>query len=396
MPEESSGSTASMCSAARIYESSNVGLESALDRKDMSTHAHHRAPTGIVLMNMGGPADLDAVGPFLEHLFDDRELMNLPMHRWLGPLIARRRTPKVQKLYEALGGGSPILRWTEAQAQGMVSRLDERSPETAPHKAYVAFRYTPPFAEHTLRAMLRDGVQRAIAFSQYPQYSCSTTGTSINNLVANLDRLDLRTHFDWTLIDRWATHPGWIATLVDSIRKALERFPAEHRDEVILVFSAHSLPMSVIHRGDPYPQEVGATVQAVMEALGFTHRFVLAYQSAVGPVRWLGPATASTVQMLGERGERYLLTIPVAFTTDHVETLHELDIEVAHIAREAGVVQFERAPAPNDTTTMLDAMADLVTEHLKSGRAASSQYALRCPGCSHAHCRPRLPNRSLT
>ena len=132
----------------------------------------NRAPTGVVLLNLGGPATLDDVGPFLLRLFEDREIIKLPFQDWLGPFIARRRTPKVQALYQAIGGGSPILRWTQAQAAGMVERLNRLNPATAPHRAYVAFRYSDPLSGAALAAMKADGVSRAIAFTQYPQFSC--------------------------------------------------------------------------------------------------------------------------------------------------------------------------------------------------------------------------------
>src|SRR5262249_11207060 len=147
--------------------------------------------TGIVMMNLGGPASLDQVEPFLLELFADREIIKLPFQGWLGPFIARRRAPKVRELYAAIGGGSPILRYTTAQGQGMVARPDRLSPGTAPHGFYVAFRYVKPTSDDALRAMAADGVQHAVAFSQYPQFSCSTTGSSLNELWRALDRTGL-------------------------------------------------------------------------------------------------------------------------------------------------------------------------------------------------------------
>ena len=131
-----------------------------------SSPSRPRIKTGIVMMNLGGPATLDDVEPFLLELFADREIIQLPLQRWLGPFIARRRTPKVRNLNASIGGGSPILRYTEAQGRGMVARLDRISPETAPHKFYVAFRYTHPGSDDALRAMHADGVDRAVAFTQ--------------------------------------------------------------------------------------------------------------------------------------------------------------------------------------------------------------------------------------
>ena len=343
--------------------------------------------TGIVMLNLGGPADLDAVAPFLLELFADREIIQLPAQRFLGPFIARRRTPRVRRLYAGIGGGSPILRWTEAQGRGMIERLDRLCPESAPHQFYVAFRYASPKSDDALRAMAADGVTRAVAFTQYPQFSCSTTGSSLNELWRAALRTGLRDAFAWSIIDRWAEHAGFIDAMAETVREGLARFPAAERDRVTLLFSAHSLPLDVIDRGDPYPQEIGASVARVMERLGTAHPYVLAYQSDVGPVRWLGPSTERVIRRLGERGERHVLVVPIAFTSDHIETLSELDIEYRHVAQQAGITHFIRTPALNDRPQFFDALADLVRQHLASRELASRQYALRCPGCVNPACR---------
>jgi protoporphyrin/coproporphyrin ferrochelatase len=343
--------------------------------------------TGIVMLNLGGPATLDAVQPFLLELFADREIIQLPAQRWLGPFIAKRRTPKVQALYATIGGGSPILRWTEAQGRGMVERLDRLSPETAPHGFYVAFRYASPKSEDALHAMRRDGVERAVAFTQYPQFSCSTTGSSLNELWRASEREGLDGGFRWSVIDRWPVHPGFIAAMTDTVRQGLERFPERERDRVLILFSAHSLPLRVINRGDSYPQEVGASVQRVMESLGFSHPHLLAYQSEVGPVAWLGPSTEQTIRHLGERGQRHLLVVPIAFTSDHIETLSELDVEYGELAHHVGITHYVRAPALNDHPVFLDALADIVREHLESNVVCGVNYPVRCPGCVNPDCR---------
>ena len=346
--------------------------------------------TGILMMNLGGPATLDQVEPFLLELFADREIIQLPFQGWLGPFIARRRAPKVRELYAHIGGGSPILRLTEEQGRGMVERLDRLSPATAPHGFYVAFRYVRPKSEDALRAMDRDGVERAVAFTQYPQFSCSTTGSSLNELWRAAGRLGLGDRFDWSLIDRWPVHDGFVAAMAETVRDGLTQFPSDSRDDVLLLFSAHSLPLNVIDRGDPYPQEVGATVHRVMERLGFSHPYLLAYQSEVGPLRWLGPSTERVIRRLGERGHTRVLVVPIAFTTDHIETLSELDREYGHLAREVGITWYKRTPALNARATFLDALADIVHRHLASGARHSVQYPLRCAGCVNPECR-KLP-----
>jgi len=349
--------------------------------------AGSRIKTGIVMMNLGGPATLDDVGPFLLELFADREIIQLPLQPWLGPFIARRRTPRVRNLYAGIGGGSPILRYTEAQGRGMVARLDRISPETAPHNFYVAFRYTHPSSDDALRAMQADGVERAVAFTQYPQFSCSTTGSSLNELWRAAARSGLRDAFEWSVIDRWPVHPGFIDAMTETVRDGMQQFEPADREKVLILFSAHSLPLDVIDRGDAYPQEVGASVQRVVEQLGRSNPYILAYQSDVGPVRWLGPSTAQVLRRLGARGQTHVLVVPIAFTSDHIETLSELDREYGEVAHQAGITHYRRAPALNDRPLFLDGLANIVKEHLASGLAHSTQYLTRCAGCTNSQCR---------
>jgi len=157
---------------------------------------------------------LDEVGDFLSRLFHDRELIQLPWQSRLAPLIAARRTPKIKEQYAKIGGGSPILRWTKTQGEAMCKMLDELHPSTAPHKAYTAFRYARPLTEEALDEMAKDGVTRAVGFTQYPQYSCSTTGSSINELYREIQKRKQRGapegEIQWSLIDRWPTHEGLV------------------------------------------------------------------------------------------------------------------------------------------------------------------------------------------
>lgn len=348
-------------------------------------------PTGIVLLNLGGPKTLADVGPFLNRLFADREIIQLPVQDWLGPLIAKRRTKHVQELYQAIGGGSPILKWTEIQGRGMCERLDAMSPETAPHRFYVAFRYIEPMSEDALLAMKRDGVRRAIAFTQYPQFSCATTGSSLNELWRAAAKLGLENEFQWSVIDRWPAHPTYIDAVVKTVQKGLEEFTPEEREDLVILFSAHSLPLSVINRGDTYPAEIGASVHEVMRRLGFAYEYMVTYQSEVGPVPWLGPSTESMIHQLGKQGRRNVLVVGISFTNDHIETLSEIDIEYAELAQKVGITKFRRAPSLNDEPLFMDALAEIVYQHLQSREACTKQYPLRCPGCTNSECR-NIPN----
>jgi ferrochelatase len=235
--------------------------------------------------------------------------------------------------------------------------------------------------------MRADGIERAVAFTQYPQFSCSTTGSSLNELWRAAGRTGLTDAFTWSIIDRWPVHPGFIDAMTETVREGLEQFDPSDRDKVLILFSAHSLPLDVIDRGDAYPQEVGASVQRVVEALAVSNPYILAYQSDVGPVRWLGPSTEQVIRRLGARGQRHVLVVPIAFTSDHIETLSELDREYGEVAHQVGITHYQRAPALNDRPRFLDALASIVRDHLRSGQTYSTQYPTRCAGCTNPQCR---------
>ncbi|KAI5361986.1 Putative ferrochelatase [Septoria linicola] len=359
-------------------------------------------PTAMVFMNMGGPSTTDEVGDFLSRLFADADLIPLgPLQNYLGPLISRRRTPKIKKQYADIGGGSPIRKWSEYQAEEMCKILDKTNPESAPHKPYVAFRYANPLTEEMYNRLFEDGFGkgrggRAVAFTQYPQYSCSTTGSSINELWKWRQRLESPTRnadspaegsIQWSVIDRWPTHPGLVDAFAENITKRLESYPEDVRDSVVLLYSAHSLPMSVVNRGDPYPAEVAATVWAVQQKLGHKNPYRLCWQSQVGPSAWLGAQTAETVPNLLKKGQKDMVLIPIAFTSDHIETLFEIDQEVIHEANEMGADgRVRRCESLNGSPTFINALANLASDHLRSGVVCSKQMGLRCPGCTSERC----------
>ena len=346
--------------------------------------------TAIVMLNMGGPNDLEETGPFLENLFADGEIIQLgPLQSFLGPWIAKRRTPKVRDQYAEIGGRSPIRMWTEKQGKGMEKLLDTLSPETAPHKHYVMFRYAAPLSEETLLQMKADGVERAVAFSQYPHWSCTTSGSSMNHLWREIKRLDLCGAFKWSVLDRWPLHDGFLNAVKKRVEMGLEQFEERDRKNVVVVFTAHSLPMKVVNRGDQYPQEVCATAQAVMEKLNYSNKYVMAWQSQVGYLPWLGPQTGEVVKGLAAQGHKHVLAVPIAFTSDHIETLYEIDIEYAEEADEVGI-NLKRSPSLNDEPLFIEAQADLVANHLISGEVCSPQYCMNCAMCVSPTCRTIL------
>jgi len=309
----------------------------------------------VVLLNMGGPDSPAAVRPFLANLFLDRKMIRLPAAWILQPVFAwavsglRART--VRRYYEEIGGGSPIGALTERQRAALEAAL---CASGRPFRVYVAMRYWHPSTKHAVLAMKEDRVARAVALPLYPQYCEATTGSSL----AELERWMRRTGVSFPLarIRSWPDHPGYVAALAETVAAALER---TGRDEAHILFSAHGVPQSLAEAGDPYPAEVARTVGAVMRRFpGLPHS--VAYQSRVGPVRWLGPDTASEVARLGRAGVRALVVVPVSFVSDHVETLHELDIRLRRAAEEAGILRFARAPALNDSPAFIRALAELV------------------------------------
>lgn len=240
--------------------------------------------------------------------------------------------------------------------------------------------------------MDRDGIEHAIGFTQYPQWSCSTTGSSLNELVRHLKQRSgtVSDAKSWSLIDRWPTHPKLIKAFAHLIREKLETYPEEVRSSVVLLFSAHSLPMSVVNRGDPYPLEVASTVQAIMQELGYANTYRLCWQSKVGPSAWLGPSTENALKGFHKAGHKNIMLVPVAFTSDHIETLYELDLEYGEVAKEMGVSGLTRCDSLNDHPVFIDALVQVAKEHLDSqtqGKKWSKQFELRCPGCDKASCK---------
>ncbi|KAG0369067.1 ferrochelatase hem15 [Gamsiella multidivaricata] len=339
--------------------------------------------TGIVLMNLGGPSKESEVNDFLLRLFSDGDLIPLPFQKYMAQFIAKRRTPKIIDQYNKIGGGSPIRKWTTEQGTAMEKLLDKISPETG-------MTYASPLTPEALQEMKADGVERAVAFTQYPQYSCSTTGSSMNELYRQLQEFDPERKMKWSVIDRWHSHPGLVQAFANKIEAGLQKYSAESRDKVVILFSAHSLPMDIVNRGDTYPSEVAATVHAVMDKLKFCNPYRLVWQSQVGPKPWLGPQTNKAIMGLGEKGHNDQLLVPIAFTSDHIETLFELDLEYGEEAHEAGITGLKRAESLNADPVFIQAMADIVKEHLKETSdkiSISKQYSLRCPTCTNETCR---------
>lgn len=370
------GKTNPIPDSVKISKTAGKTSQETTSQKTINTTEASQGPTGIVFMNMGGPSKTSETFDFLYQLFADYDL--IPISRKYQPRIARWiakfRTPKIIKQYDSIGGGSPIKYWSNYQCHEICKKLDKLNPKMAPHKPYLAFRYAKPLTDETLKQMQKDGIQRAVAFSQYPQFSYSTTGSSINELERQIVKLDPQRKIKWSIIDRWPVSSGLIDAFVENINAKLLEFPKEVRDNVVLIFTAHSLPMDVVNTGDSYPAEVGATVYKVMEKLKFKNPYRLCWQSQVGPKPWLGAQTVSITEEIAPKADG-IIYIPIAFTSDHIETLFEIQNEL--IGHSPYKDKLKRCESLNGSETFINGLAQLLLQHLQNGENISFPKQLK-------------------
>src|ERR1022692_2814539 len=313
---------------------------------------------GVVLFQLGGPDTLAAIEPFLYNLFCDPDIIDFPFARIgrkpLAKLISTTRARKVQPHYATIGGGSPIRRFTEQQALALESELAHRGLDA---RCFVAMRYWHPFTSEAIAELQAAQCDEVVLLPLYAQYSSTTTGSSLNEW-RRLFRGDVPVHN----VGPFYRHPMYLDAVIEKIEEALARFPVPARAEI--VFSAHSVPLSVIAKGDPYQRQIEETVQLLMERGGWPNRHRLCYQSKVGASKWLQPSLHRTLHELAARKAREVCIVPVAFVSDHVETLGEIDHEAREEARRLGITQFEMSAGLNDSPKFISALRELVLEAL--------------------------------
>jgi protoporphyrin/coproporphyrin ferrochelatase len=314
---------------------------------------------GVVLLNLGGPDSLEAVEPFLYNLFRDPDIIDFPLsflfRKGLAKVISSRRAPRVMDQYKAIGGKSPIREYTEQQAVRLEDELNRRGLDA---RVYVAMRYWRPSTGEALDAIERDGVTRVILLPLYPQYSKATTLSSMKEWEKQVRQRGSKISAE--LIDSYFSFPPYIDAFVERVEQGLGRFPEDKRDGVNILFSAHGTPMKLVRQGDPYSHQIAETVEAIMKRGGFTQAHHLCYQSKVGPLKWLEPSTPDTIHKLAAESVNNMLLVPVAFASDHLETLFELGIEYRREANEAGVSQYEVTEGLNLSPKFIGALVQLV------------------------------------
>ncbi|MFO1079873.1 MAG: ferrochelatase [Reyranellaceae bacterium] len=306
----------------------------------------------IILFNLGGPDSLEAVEPFLRNLFSDPAIIRLPslIRRPLARFIAKRRAPKAREIYSLIGGASPILGQTEAQARALEQVLGSEHE----WRGYVCMRYWHPMTAAVVRSVERFAPDRIILLPLYPQFSTTTTASSFKAW-NDLARFKVPT----STIDSYPLQPGYIAASVDLVRQGLaEAGPGPIR----VLFSAHGLPESIVKAGDPYQNQVEQSAAAIAQAIDGLD-WAVCYQSRVGPLKWIGPSTEEEIERAARDGCKIVL-YPLAFVSEHSETLVELDIEYRHLAQEQGITTYVRVPAVGTHPAFIGGLAELVRNAL--------------------------------
>jgi ferrochelatase len=313
----------------------------------------------ILFLQLGGPENLEEVPEFLYRLFSDPEVIRVKpalLRKAIAASIAFGRKKASRELYRAIGGGSPIRRLTEEQAAGVERRLTGSGRDVV---VRAAMNCSNPLVEDVVRELAGAGIRSFLAMPLYPQYSLTTTKGALERAREAVHRF--APGAAPVEMGSWPTHPLFVEAHAELIREAIAGFPDPRPEAVHLLFSAHSIPKKLVTReGDPYPREVEASVAAIRALLHDRSPWTLAYQSKLGPIEWLGPASIDVIGELGRRSEKQVLVIPIAFVTDHVETLYEVDQLFVGRAKAAGIPEFRRTPGLNSRPTFLRALEDLI------------------------------------
>ena len=308
---------------------------------------------GVILLNLGGPDSIDAVRPFLYNLFSDRDIIRLGpsfLQKPIAVLIIGMKLRKTLAAYNLIGGKSPLLDITSAQAKALEESLNVSvSQSQAKFRVYVGMRYWHPFTEESLEKMHKERINRIIALSLYPHYSIATTGSSIKHFKDAAAKYSV----EYSCITSWFNHPLYIDALAAQIEEGLKGFDTKPA----VLFSAHSLPQKLVTSGDPYVNEIRGTIDALTERLDI--KCSLSFQSKTGPVKWLGPSTEQMLHELAGRGIKNLLVVPISFVSDHIETLYEIDILYKGMAKHLGIT-LKRTESLNTSAKFIEALAAIV------------------------------------
>ncbi len=319
---------------------------------------------GVLLFNLGGPETLADVRPFLFNLFSDPDIIRIKsnfLRRTLAWLIATARQGKSRDLYRQIGGGSPLRRITEAQADALSDVLAELGHRA---RVYVAMRCWHPTIDEAIERIATDRIGQLVVLPLFPQFSVTTTGSCFNYFRSAASRTGLVKYTRVCYVESWLEEPLYLEAMRDTIREAQGRFSGPDQSGIHVLYSAHSIPARYVAAGDPYEEQTKRTVALIHDGLGADLPRSLAFQSKVGPVKWLGPPTTEVIERLGKSGVKKLLIVPVSFVSDHIETLQEIDILYRDQARDAGITEFHRAPSLNVRPAFIKALANITLRQI--------------------------------
>jgi ferrochelatase len=328
-----------------------------------------RITTGVILLNLGGPDSLQAVRPFLYNLFSDRQIIRLGpefMQKPLAWLISTLRSKKTENMYSQIGGKSPILDITKAQAKALEEALNTHANSPHSFTVYIGMRYWRPFTEKVIAQISKDGIKKIVGLSLYPHYSVTTSGSSLSKFKEVSSAYDM----EILTVDSWHNHPLYIEALVDVIKKGFMSFhssplspESSSFDHIHVLFSAHSLPQKIIDHGDPYVDQTLGTIKEIEKLLPV--KWHLSYQSKSGPVKWLEPSTEDKLEKLARDGIQNVLVVPISFVSDHIETLYEIDILYKNLAERLNI-NMKRTESLNTHPKFIGALQDIVLKCLRT------------------------------
>jgi protoporphyrin/coproporphyrin ferrochelatase len=320
---------------------------------------------GVLLLNLGGPDSLQAVKPFLYNIFADPGLFPIPFFTWpqklLAWMISQAREKMAVDAYRQMGGKSPILELTKAQAEALEAQLKSEGLDIS---VYIGMRYWHPFIEKAVDQMLADGVEEIIVLPLYPQFSLTTTGSSIEELkrVLEVKKRDM----PLSIIEQYHTHPDYQSAVASVIQEAFSENPWQcPSEEIMLLFSAHSLPKAFVEKtGDIYPQQISETIEQLMAKFFPQQPWKLCFQSKIGNIPWLDPYTDTVLREFAQQGTDNILIIPISFVSDHIETLYEIDLLYRPLAQRLGISHCYRTKSLNTHPLFIKVLSRLVQEQV--------------------------------
>ncbi|MCF6268682.1 MAG: ferrochelatase [Melioribacteraceae bacterium] len=314
----------------------------------------------VILLNMGGPDSLESIEPFLYNLFQDHDIFKIPFgQKIFAKIISKLRAPKVAEQYKLIGGKSPQNEHTERQRELLEKSLSSGNINA---DVLIAMRYWKPLSEESIKIINENNYDKIILLPLYPHFSSVTTGSSFNEWWRHYDG-DKRKVI---VINNYHNQQKYLLAISKRIDEGIEMFSKELQNSVELLFSAHSVPQSLIANGDPYQSQILESIRSIMELRNYSEKHHISYQSKVGPVKWLKPSTEEKVNELGKAGVKNLLVIPISFVSDHIETLYELNIEYRKIAEENNITNYKVMTGLNDSPMFIEQLHDLILNEIKN------------------------------